>query len=350
MDHSFERLIRSSRAQSPSYRDFSSSLRDLHPPTRDVTRAALRDSLPVTIPYRSKSYQSDLHRVSHAAVPSRCDDRRSDFYKSDQSLTRSVTNLASNSSRHSLSTLPSSYVNSYSRHHIHHNHRVPSAPRTPVQINSRSRFHARSAYKAYRSRSVNRLDESDYTSTRSLRSTTPSSIRLPTAPSQYSSQSLLSSMRSSKSLSDIRATQARINNELSHFGYRTSTSIRNIDDHEFSHSSYRLSSSIRNIDDSDTSGHILNPDMYVRWLKNKWDMEEGLCRQQSQFARSRIDSDSIDLARRAKSSSHCSFPSRLKFSHDSWRHPKHPTFSKTIRGKTIMVNNPMISIISFAAR
>lgn len=319
MDHSFERLIRSSRAQSPFHREFTSTYKEAYPSIRDTHLSASRDSLrPPALSYRSKSYHGDLNRIPYSTISSHFDDRRTDFCRSERSRSHSVTNLASNNMRHSLSSFPSSYVNTYSRHHSHHNHQVAHVPRATIQINSRSRFHARTAYKTYRSRSANRHDERDYSLSRSIRASTPITYRAPpdTTISHYTSHDSLSSTKFSKSLTDIRAIQSRINNELLRPLLRESSSIRSID-----HS-------------SELANHILNPDIYVRWLKNKWDMEEYQRRQHSVSARSHTD-DSIDQYVRTVKNRYrgSSYPSRVKFSHDSLRYPQIPSFSKIIRGK-----------------
>lgn len=350
MDHSFERLIRSSRAQSPFQREFSSSYRDLKSSARDsypnkfdtyATKSLStkldaysskfdsysskldsytslnRDSLPTPISYRSKSYNGDLNRIPQSTFTRNFDDNRlsarPELYISDRSRSRSVSHL--DTDRDSFSSIPSSYVNTYSRHHSHHNHYTSIPPRTPVQMHNRSRFHARSAYKAYRSRSVNRLDEHDYSTSQSVRSNTSDTFRSPSALSSYSSRSLLSSARYSKSLSDIRAIQSRINNELTLHLQRASSSIRNIDDY------------------TELASHILNPDIYVRWLKNKWDMEENYRRQQSLSVRSQTEDLNERMAKNARLRG-SSYPTRSKYSHESRNRPQIPTFSKTIRGKS----------------
>lgn len=318
LDHSFERLIRSSRAPSPFHREFTSSYRDMRPIISETKSHRIRDSLPITMPYRSKSYHGDLSRIAAqtSITAHHYDDYRTDLHRSRRSMSSSASNLnASTSSRPSISSFHSSYVNVYSRHHSHHNHHLPiSSSQIPVQINNRSRFRARNAYKAYRSRSANRLDERDYSVSRTIRSSTPST-RLSSSTSHLSkSQDLLSTARFSKSLTDIRTLQSRINNEL----------LRPL--------TREYSSSIRHIDDSTelAANHILNPDIYIRWLKNKWDMEESFRRQRSMSARSHID----HYARLAKSRFRdSSYPARVKFSHYSRQHPDIPYFSKTIRGK-----------------
>lgn len=315
MDHSFERLIRNSRAHSPFHREFTSFHREPpHSTSYRDTASIVRDSLSVLMPYRSKSYHGDLNRITHSTIPSYYDDRRTDLYRSNRSLSRSATNLSGSSSnlRHSLSSFHSSYVHSYSRHHSHHNHHVPIAPRTLVPANSRSRFHTRTAYKAYRSRSVNRLDERDYSMARSIRTSTPRT-RTSASIARYSSHDLISSVGFSKSLSDVRTIQSRINNELLRPLQREGSSILSNRAHQH----------------SELASHILNPDIYVRWLKNKWDLEES--RQRSLSARSFVDS-SVDWTRSRSHFRDRSFPSRSKFSCDSSR-PQIPTFAKTIRGK-----------------
>lgn len=319
MDHSFERLIRNSRVQSPFHREFTAFHREPHTPSyRDSASIAVRDSLSTSIPYRSKSYHGDLNRIKHSTVPSYYDDRRADLYRSDRSLSQSANNLnvsgSSGNLRHSLSSFhSSSYVNAYSRHHSHHNHHVPIAPRTPVPTNSRNRFHTRSAYKAYRSRSVNRLDEHDYSMPRSIRASTPRS-RTCASIARYSSHDHISSAGFSSSLSDVRTIQSRINSELLRPLQRESSSILSTRTHDY----------------SELASHILNPDIYVRWLKNKWDLEDSFRRQRSVSARSIVDS-SIDYVRSRSRFRDTSFPSRSKFSYDSLR-PHIPTFAKTIRG------------------
>lgn len=364
-DHSFEKLIRSSRTQSPFHRDFSSSHRDLKSSTRDnystkfdsysmkldtLSRAPesysskfdnysskldnysskldsysskldsystlSRDSLSASLPYRSKSYNGDLSRISYSTpYTSSFDDHRllsrPEPYTSDRSRSRSVSHL--DTDRSSLSNFSPSYVNTYSRHHSHHNHHPSIPPRVPPQISNRSRFHTRSAYKAYRSRSVNRLDDHDFSISQSP--VRPHAADLYRAPSttQRSARSFLSSARFSKSLSDIRATQSRINNEISLYLQRASSSIRNIDDY------------------SELANHILNPDLYVRWLKNKWDMEENYRRQQSLSAWSYSEDMSERLAKNSRLRGN-SYGSRMKYFHESRRYP---TFSQTIRGKTV---------------
>lgn len=312
-DHSFERLIRSSRARSPFQREFKTSHRETFLPIRDTK--SYRDSLPITTPYRSKSYHGELNRITHSTISSHFDDFRTD-YGSIRSVSRSATNLnASSSLRTSLSSFHSSYVNAYSRHHSHHNHYAPMPPRTPVQINSRSRFRARNAYKAYRSRSANRLDDRDYSMSSHIRSSTPRARSPSPISHHYSYQDLRSTTGFSKSLSDIRTIQSRIHNELLRPLYRESSSIRNIDG------------------SSEFASHILNPDIYLRWLKNKWSMEDRFRRERSVSTRSYID----DYARSSKSYYRdSSYPSRVKFSHDSRQHRQLPFFSKTIRGKRLL--------------
>lgn len=290
--------------------------RETYLPIRDATSISIRDSLPITtMPYRSKSYHGDLNRISHSTVPSHFDDFKTDFrsdFGSIRSLSRSATNLSSSTNlRSSLSNIHSSYVNVYSRHHSHHNHHVPIAPRTPVQINNRSRFRARNAYKSYRSRSVNRLDDRDYFTPNRIRSSTPGARTISTIP-YHSHSDLLSMTGISKSLSDIRTIQSRINNELLRPLLHESSSIRSI------------------VDSPELARHILNPDIYVRWLKNKWGMEDRLRRERSVSTWSNID----DYTRSTKSCFRdSSYSSRVKFSNDSRQRPQIPLFSKTIRGK-----------------
>lgn len=364
LDHSFERLVRNSRAQSPFHRVLTTSHREPYSSIKDTYSSRSRDNLAMKdtysnrsrdnlsfkdtyshrsrenlrfpkLSYRSKSYHGDLSRITPSTFTSHFDDvRKSEMYRSERSLSRSVSNLNAGSNLRSSSfSFPSSYVNSYSRHHSHHNHHVPIPPRTPVvQINNRSRFRARNAYKAYRSRSVNRLDESDYAMSRTVRSSTPGTYRGDSMISYLSSHdSLLTSNRISKSMSDIRSIQTRINNELLHQNYPllrdSRSSIRNID-HHF---------------DSELASHILNPDIYVRWLKNKWDMDESMRRQRSVVStRSHTDDTAYSVKNRLRGSS---YPTRMRFSYDSTRHPKRPIFSNTIRGKSYSDNESVLAFI-----
>lgn len=309
MDHSSERLIRSSRARSPCRREFKPYHRETYLPIRDTPSIAIRDSLPITIPYRSKSYHGELNRITHSAMPIRYDDFRTN-YKSNRSLSGSATNL-------SVASFHSSYVNAYSRHHSHHNIYVPMAPRTPVQINNRSRFRARNAYKAYRSQSANRLDDWDYHMASTVRSSTPGAKTTSTLP-HYSHRNFVSTAAFSKSLSDLRTIQSRIMNELIRPSLHESSSIRSV------------------YDSAEFANNILNPDIYVRWLKNKWSMEDRYRRERSVTIRSYLDDYAYSTKRSARDTS---YPSRVKFSHDSWHRPELPFFSKTIRGKRQLVSN-----------
>lgn len=304
MDHSFERLIRNSRARSPLRREYTPFHREMNLP--------IRDSLSITMPYRSKSYHGELNRITHSTIPSHFDYNRSNFRRV-RSLSRSVNNLNVSCNLRAASTsIPSSYVNIYSHHHNHHNHYASVAPRTPVQINNRSRFHTRNAYKkTYRSCSANRLDDRDYSTLSSFRSSTPSAISTASTTPYYSKKDFLSTSTFSKSLSDIRTIQSRISNEPLRSYLNGSFSSRSI------------------VNSAELASHILNPDMYVRWLKNKWGMEDRLRRERSVSMRSFID----EYARSRKSYFRDgSFPSRSNFSHDSRQHSSSPHFSKTIKG------------------
>lgn len=321
MDHSFERLIRSNRSQNPFHSELTTSYRDLHTPFRDTSSNINHDNyLSPTIPYRSKSYHADLNRITHSKISNHLDDhhtnlyrsthlnRSTDLYRSERSLSHSTTNLNSNH-RHSLSNFCPSYVNSYSRHYNHHNHHKPIALRTPVQINSRSRFRARNAYKAYRSQSANRLDERDYSIYNPIRST--SGARSFSSISRYSSQDLHSTIGFSKSMSDIRPIQSRYNNEQ--IRPHESTFKRNFDDN------------------TELARHILNPDIYVRWLKNKWDYEDRFLRQRSLSVRPSTKASSLNCSRSRSALRDNIYPSHFKYTHDSGN-LRIPTFSKTIRG------------------
>lgn len=411
LDHSFERLVRNSRASSPFHRElttalrepYSSAIRDtyksrsrdclairdqytsksrdnltIHEPftsrsrdnlsARDRYTSKSRDNLMIREPYasrsrdnltnhdryssrsrdnlsirdtyssrnrlplqlnelsyRSKSYHGDLSRIPSTASllrPNYYDDIRGrDLYRSERSLSRSVTNLPNvNSTSNLRNAFNSSYVNAYSRHHSHHNHQTQAPISIPSQINRRDRFRARNAYKAYRSRSANRSVDGLETTPRSQRSSTSVTAATYRADSHYSSHdSIATSARISKSLSDIRTIQSRLNHELTQLALPrdNSTSYRSIDRYV----------------DHDAAIHILNPDIYVRWLKNKWDAEESMRRQRSVISmRSTRTADdySYGVGNRLRGSS---YPSRTRYSYESSRVPPIPTFTRGIRGK-----------------
>lgn len=314
------------------------------PTIRDTYRHKSREHLPITntsysnrilessrlplLSYRSKSYHGDLSRISQPVATSRYFDSgyKDEMYRSHRSLSRSASNLNSSNSysnlRNSLPRLNSSYVNAYSRHHSHHNHQITDTPKTPVQMNWRSRFHSRNAYKAHRSRSANRPNDRDYSMPRTVRSSTPGGYRTTSTISDYPSyDSLKINSRISKSFSDIRTIQSRIDRDLLHLPLRREKyySSRNIDRHN----------------DFELASHILNPDIYVRWLKNKWDIEESMLRQHrsTTSTRSHINDDYMYTPKNRSYGT--SYPSRTKcLSYDSLRHSYQiPTFSKFIKGK-----------------
>lgn len=255
------------------------------------------------------------------------------MYRSHRSLSRSASNLNSSNShsnlQNSLPRLNSSYVDAYSRHHSHHNHQTADTPKPSVQMNWRSRFHSRNAYKAYRSRSANRPNDRDYSMPRTVRSSTPGGYRANSSISDFPSyDSLTINSRISKSFSDIRTIQSRIDRELLHLPlYRErSYSSRNTD--------------VDRHVNSELASHILNPDIYVRWLKNKWDIEESMRRQRDSMTATRshtIDDQMYTPTNRSYGISH---PSRRKcLSYDSLRHSSQiPTFSKFIRGKGFLIS------------
>lgn len=223
------------RERSPIRREFTRP-RDIRPIISDYQSKSYRSRLSPVPPYRSRSYQSDLNRLTPApstlSIPSR------EFTKTDRS--RSYSALSVNLTS----------INAYSRHYNHHNFvpRIPSTWQslTPSidsvarsKMNSRSRFRSRSTLKSYRSRSANPPDDGDNFSLRS-------------SMAHITTLSDIHSMRFSKSLSDLRATYSRIN-------YSS----------DKAHSLLRDSYASRN----NTENYILKPDIYVRWLKNKRDME-----------------------------------------------------------------------------
>lgn len=341
LDHSFERLVRNSRAKSPFHREQASCYRESYPSVRDTYRHKSRDHLPIIdtsyssknreslrppmLSYRSKSYHGDLSRIARPIATSSYFDgvRKDEMYRSHRSLSRSASNLNSSNSYNNLRNFTPSYVNTYSRHHSHHSHQMSDTPKTPVQMNWRSRFHSRNAYKAYRSRSANRPNERDYSISmpRTIRSSTPGGYRTDSVISDYPSyDSLTINSRASKSFSDIRTIQSRIDHDLLHLPLRRekSYSSRFIDRHT----------------DHELASHILNPDIYVRWLKNKWDIEESMRRQHHSVVSTHSHTD--DYVHTPKNRPFgCSYPSRMKcLSYDSLRHSfQIPTFSKTIKGK-----------------
>lgn len=259
--------------------------------------------------YRSKSYHGDLNCIT-PSVFTGLSDYSSDLMKSDRSLSRlsrSAYNLNSNNNyRCSLSSIPStSYVNAYSKHHNHHNHliRIPSQP-----INSRCRFQKRNAYKAYRSRSVNPSNEMyDFSSSGYHSNTLRSSIpRISTSQDLYATAP---SSRYSKSLSEIRVSQSRN-----------------------TYDSIPRSSSTRNIfDDSRYNNNILNPDVYVRWLRNKREMDNFSKRHILQSSLQLYDD--FEFSRRARDISSYSSSSKKNYFSYTQRQLKSPTFTKTIKGK-----------------
>lgn len=281
--------------------------------------------------YRSKSYHGDLSRIPQPTATSSYFDGlyKDEMYRSHRSFSRSASNLNSSNSYSNLqSSLPrsnSSYVNAYSRHHSHHNHQITDTPKTPVQTNWRSRFHSRNAYKAHRSRSANRPSDRDYSMPRTVRSSTPGGYRTNSTISDYPSyDSLTVNSRISKSFSDIRTIQSRIDRELLHLPLPREKcySSRNID----RHIDYELAS------------HILNPDIYVRWLKNKWDIEESMQRQHYSITSTRSHTNEDHMYTPKSRFYGTSYPSRRKcLSYDSLRHSSQiPTFSKCIKGKRFL--------------
>lgn len=302
LDQSLERIARDGRAFSLFHQEFTSIYRDMqkrnlseiHPPNRNTKQIAIRSNLPLTIPYRSKSFHGDLNRIAYSSILSKSHLPK----KSNPSLSHSAAALDISSN--------SSYVNAYSQHHSHQNHNVSTTFATSVQMNSRSRFRTRNAY---RSRSANRMNERDNVITRSIRASTLSA-KLTSSTAHQSSQILCSSTGLSNSLRDICSIQSRLSNSLLRQFPRESSSIRNI------------------YDGYEASNNILNPDIYVRWLKNKWQMGERH-RQCSEALQSREDDYVSSNINRFRDSA---FQSSGKFSYDSRRRIEMPFFSKTMKG------------------
>lgn len=240
------------RERSPIRREFS-RYRDTQTPFVDTYVKPYRSRLSPAIPYRSRSYQSDLNRLTPISISTTSNQSTIDLSRADRLRSYSALNL---DRKHYPSTSSVSSINAYSRHYSHHNYvsRPPSTqPWRNVTssidstIRSRAsnynRFRSRSTYKSYRSRSANPPDKRDnLSSVRSISSV----ARIPTL-------SDINSMRFSRSLSDLRATYSRIN---------YSSDLTNSLLHERSSSSCNI-----------PENNILNPDIYVRWLKNKRDMD-----------------------------------------------------------------------------
>lgn len=219
---------------------------------------------PAPLPYRSKSYQNDLNRLTPA--PSSFTSQSIEFSRSDRGRSYSTLNLDRN--YYALSSISS--INAYSRHYNHHNYlsRISSTQNFTTsfdsgiksKMNSRSRFRSRSTLKSCRSNSANPPSDCDSVSMRS-------------SMARISTLSDIQVMRFSKSLSDLRATYSRINysNDL------TNSLLR---DRQSSRSS------------NGTDSNILNPDIYLRWLKNKRDLEQNAFSNDfSKYSSSRFDTN-----------------------------------------------------------
>lgn len=346
LDRSFERLIRQSRAKSPFHQELAASYREPYPFINDTCKHKNRDYLPIRdisyssrsrdslhLPmqsYRSKSYHGDLSRIAPPIATSYLDGtHRHNIDRSHRSLSRSASNLNSSNSyinlRNNLTRFNSTYVDTYSRHHSHHNHQLPDPQTTPVQTNWRSRFRGRNAYKAYRNHSANRPNDREYSIPRTIQSSTPSGYRADSAIPQYPSyDSFTISSRISKSLSDIRTAHSRIDHDHLQLPLRReeSYSSRNFDCHA----------------DHELASHILNPDIYLRWLKNKWDIQNSVRHQRQSVvpARSCIE-DNVYIP--TKRFDGIFYPSRTKcLSHDSlWHASQIPKFAKTIKGNHFLI-------------
>lgn len=311
--HLSARDIRSStRDVRSSARDIRSSARDIHSSyANDYVKDYLKDfhrsktysdSTEFALPYRSKSYHGDLSRLhtsSHSLYGSH-------LSRYERSMSKSAHDL--DDQRGSLSSLTSSHmnVNAYSRHHSHHNHQPLRPPSRPQMTSSRSRFHSRSAYKNYRSRSANPPDR---------QSRTHSPIR------PISTSTIHSSM-----IRDYQSPLTRSQLEIRKPIFSTKLRERTVTEH----SAVRLSC------------NILNPDSYVRWLKNKRELEEQNSRYRNIYrngtamleiysARGDDSGEYTCIARNRFGENSCS--SRLSVvSSSKWRSTP-PIFTSVMKGK-----------------
>lgn len=242
-------------------------IRDIKPmvSSADYNIKSCRSRLsPAPSPYRSRSYQSDLNRLTPA--PSSLTSQSIELSRSDRGRSYSALNLDRN--YYAPSSISS--INAYSRHYNHHNYssRISSTQNVATsfdsgiksKMNSRSRFISRSTLKSCRSHSANPPSDRD-------------SVSMLSSMARISTLSDIQAMRFSKSLSDLRATYSRISysNDL------TNSLLRD-----------RLPSRSSNGTDS----NILNPDIYLRWLKNKRDMEQyAFSNDFSKYSSSRFDSN-----------------------------------------------------------
>lgn len=311
---SFERLVSSSTSLSPlqhrehssSYRDIRSSARDFYLSVRDVRLPTVYDSpVPLQLSYRSKSYHGDLNRTNLSVFSglSKCS---SDLFRSNRSLSHYSPTTYNNNCRNTYSSHSLLSVNAYSKHYSHHNH----WSHTPIlPLNSRCRFQKRHAYKAYRSRSANPLLNEEYVSSSGIGCR---SALLGTSSIQRITTTQDSHIRT-KSMSDIRSSPATL---------RPHCSISSI---------LPRYSSVRTIlDKSAYSKSILNPDVYVRWLRSRRVIEDVVHRRD--YTATNRFSDSIGAAERRWRET--SYLSRSRNYISCYGKPHHisPTFEHPIKG------------------
>lgn len=240
---------RTARAHSPfhhsdyllSPRSFHASSKDFHPPT--VFASPVAHSLS----YRSKSYHGELNRITSSTYRG-LSEYNNDLSRSERSQlcsSRSAYNI--NESYRNIYTNHSAIsINAYSNHYNHHNFWTPSL--TPQPLNNRFRFQKRNAYKAHRSRSAYPLVERyDLLSAGYQNSPLQSRARV-TASQDFQTNNW------TKSLFDIHSSQATLRgNRPPLFRY---SSVRSM------------------FDDIAYVKSILNPDVYLRWLRSKRNMED----------------------------------------------------------------------------
>lgn len=323
---SFERLTHSPQVHSPfqqqseySYRDIRSSTRDIHSSSRDM-HSSIRDiyssirdvrpptlyesSLSLCLPNRSKSYHGDLNRIARSVL-SGLGACSGDVFRSDRSLlrpSRSVYNI-DDRYRNSYTNHTSLSVSAYSKHYNHHNHWSQGPSQS---LNSRSRFQKRNAYKAYRSRSANPLIEGRYNSLNSGYHSTISRVPSTRTPASHD----LHAHSLTKSLWDIRSSQILIRSRIGSPLCRYSSARTILDDPAYSKS-------------------ILNPDVYVRWLRSKRDIENVAQRRNQSLYRF---NDAIDSTKRRLCDDTYWSRSKNYSSYYGQHYDKPPTFVQQIKG------------------
>lgn len=308
---SLERLSGSSNALSPiqyhnyssSYRDIRSTgypARDIHLSVRDVRLPTVYDSaVPMQLSHRSKSYHGDLNRVP-ASVFNGLSKYNSDLLGSHRSLLHyshsTYNNLFNNNCRSTCSNYSILSVNAYSKHYSHHNHwsNITSQP-----LNSRCRFHKRHVYKAYRSRSANPLNNDEYDLSR--KGCRSAFLRSPSTQLTASRKSHIWT----KSMSDIHSSPSA----TVRLHYSVSSILP------------RYSSVRTMIDSSAYSKSILNPDVYVRWLRSKRCMEDVVRRRDHVPTYRFIDSIGISERRERNTSNYVSCYGNIFYRSPKLVHP-----------------------------